>query len=757
MTTHPPEPPAPHPGRQDAAEHEPGEGTRLLVVHQPIVDLRNGDAVAVEGLVRGRRGAERLSPAQLFADAAACGSTAVLRLDEACLRHVAASAGGLPAGATLFVNVEPPTLAALSRRALAEVAAVVPAGVQVVVEVTERDLLQHPAQLLAGVRRVRELGWAVALDDVGAEPAALALMPFLRPEVIKLDLALVRARPSLDVAAVVNAVQAEAQRCGALVLAEGIETAEHLRRALSMGARLGQGWHFAHPGPPPQRWGAPLRLPPAPVVPSPAETVFEVLNRRVPAQPTAPDLLAALTRQVERQAMLLDETAVVLACFQDADSLTTATLRRYEALASVCSLTAVLGPGVVPEPAPGVHGTALHEDDPMSRQWVVTVVSPHFAAALAARDVTAPAAGAGPPGPAGGRPMEYVLSYERDQVVEAARLLMSRVQPPTGSTAAPGTAEVAGPPPGPGSAARQREGERPTLLGVPAERLPALLTRAIATASNGIVIADATAPDQPLVYVNAAFEELTGYSAEECLGRNCRFLQGPGTDPVQVRVIARRLLAGRGVRTTLLNHRRDGSTFWNEVTVSPVHDAEGRLTHFIGNQADVSDRVEREARTVHLAHHDVLTGLPNRAHLLDHLELELRRSARSGSGVAVVFIDLDGFKAVNDRFGHAAGDQALIHAAGRLRSVVRSGDLLGRLAGDEFLLVLTGLRAADVSSVRQVVQHLHDAVRVPVELPGGDVTLRASIGFALSPEDGLDATGLIDAADARMYRHKNVG
>ena len=718
----------------------PAGGARLWAAYQPVVDLRTGDVVAVEGLVRGARGPVDLSPAELFAAASAAGPAAVLRLDEACMRCVIGSAAALPGTATLLVNVEPPTLAALSRRSLGEMAALLPADVQVVVEVTERQLLQHPAQLLAGVRRVREMGWAVALDDVGAEPAALALVPFLRPDVIKLDLAMVKARPTLDVAAIVNAVQAEAQRCGALVLAEGIETSEHLRRALSLGARLGQGWFFGHPGPLPLTWEAPLRLPPAAAVPSPAVTAFELLTRSAEAQPTTPDLLGPLTRQVERQAMLLDEATVVLASFQHADFLTPSTVRRYESLAAVTALTAVLGPGVGPEPAPGVHGTALHESDPLSREWVVTVVSPHVAVALAARDVTGPAA------EGGARRMEYVLSYDRDQVVAAACLLMSRVQAPAvrGARAGPG----AGPPAGPGAVGA----DRAPLAGVAPAHLPDLLTRAVATAGNGITIADAVAPDMPLVYVNAAFEEMTGYPSAEVLGRNCRFLQGAASDRTQARVIARRLLAGRGVRSTLLNYRRDGSSFWNEVSISPVHDADGRLTHFIGHQVDVSERVEREQRSSRLAHHDSLTGLPNRVHVLEDLDLELRRSARSGAGVAVVVVDIDDFTSINDRLGHAAGDEALVQAAQRLRSVVRSGDLLARLAGDEFLLVLTGLPADGGASVDRVVRSVHSALERPFDVTGGTLTLRASVGCTLSPRDGVDAATLVDTADARTRR-----
>ncbi|GAA4972977.1 diguanylate cyclase domain-containing protein [Kineococcus glutinatus] len=736
-----------------------GVDVRLHAAYQPIVDLRSREVVAVEGLIRGARGPALVMPTELFARAAGQGDEAVRRLDESCVRTILTTAAAAAAHGTVFINVEPVTLAELSRRTLAELASLVPAGVRVVVEVTERDLLREPARLLAGVDRVRELGWAVALDDVGAEPAALALMPFLHPDVIKLDLALVHARPTSQVAAIVNAVNAEAQRSGAVVLAEGIETPEHADRALAVGAALGQGWLFARAEPRPPSWGG-ARIPTGaePAPPREGASAFELLARTRPAQPSTAALVGAVTRHVERQAMLLDDMTVVLACFQHADFLTDRTLRRYEALASVTALTAVLGPGVPAAPCTGVEGTALAPDDPLGRDWVVAVTSPHFAVALAARDTGAPrredlpAGGEG----GGGRRMEYVLTYDRDEALAVARLLMGRVR--TTSTAAP---PAAVPPDDPGTAAGTAAGgpaPAPTAAavvpGVPPGQLPDLLARAIGTAANGITIADAREPDMPLVYVNPAFERLTGYRSAEVLGTNCRFLQGPGTDRTQVATIARRLRAGRSVRVTLLNHRRDGSPFWNEISISPVADAQGRTTHFIGNQVDVTDRVEREQRTAFLAYHDSLTGLPNRAQALEQLDLELRRRTRSGAGVAVLFCDLDGFKEVNDRFGHSAGDEVLVAVAHRLRSAVRGGDLLARLGGDEFLVLLTGLPADDAGPARRVAGNLHAALVPPLELAGTTVRITTSIGVALCPRDGTDATALLDHADADMYRTK---
>jgi diguanylate cyclase (GGDEF)-like protein/PAS domain S-box-containing protein len=750
-------------------------------VYQPIVDLRDGTFVAVEALTRGAPGAGE-SATELFASARASGT--VVALDEACLRAALRGVQDVADPMTLFVNVEPATLSALSPQRLAELSDLTADNVRVVVEVTERDLLERPAELVRGVRGVRDLGWGVALDDVGADPKGLALMPFLRPDVIKLDLALVRGHTTLRAAAVVNAVRAEVERSGAVLLAEGIESRQHLERALAMGARLGQGWMFGRPGRLTVTGMSALPLPPPrPAGPAGAATAartpYDLLAATSAAQRATVPLLASMTRQLERQALLLDEQTVVLANFQRAEGMTPATRRRYESLAGVSALTAVTGAGMPPEPAPGVHGTALAAGDPLSDQWVVTVVSPHFAAALAARDVatgdvtaedvtagdvtsgdvtagdvTAAAPATAPTDPLDRR-LDYVLTYDRRRVLDAAGLLLEKVRPASSGTVRPSPAAAVAP--------------TPAALRVSPTDLPELMLRAVATASNGIVIADASRADLPLVYANAAFLRLTGYTEAEVLGRNCRFLQGPLTDPGQVQPMRRRILAGNDVHAVLLNYRRNGTAFWNEVRISPVTNAAGEITHYIGNQLDVTDRVDRERRTAYLAHHDELTALPNRAHILEHLQLELQRARRNGTCVAAVMLDLNGFKAINDRLGHAAGDSALTWAAGRLRSAVRAGDLLGRLGGDEFLVVLAGLTptgptapdrvggpSAD-ETVRRVQEHLHAALADPLKLAGSTVRLGASSGAALFPRDADEPIELLARADAAMYRQKTGG
>ncbi|MGY1857198.1 diguanylate cyclase domain-containing protein [Modestobacter sp. SYSU DS0290] len=716
---------------------------------QPIVDLQDGALVAVEALSRGVTGPLE-SPTALFAAAATTGTTAAL--DGACLRAALAGVAGVTEPTTLFVNIEPATLSGLSPEAVAELAALTPDLVQVVLEVTERDLLERPAELVRGVGRARDIGWRVALDDVGAEPAGLALVSFLRPDVIKLDLALVRGHTTLQVAGVVNAVRAEAERSGAVVLAEGIETEQHLERALALGARLGQGWMFGRPE---ARLPTGMRAvrfrPTAPRALSSAAgaapTPYTVLAAASEPQRTSVPLLASMTRQLERQALLLDEQTVVLANFQHAASLNARTRRRYETLGSVTALTAVTGVSMPAEPAPGVVGTALDADDPLAAEWVVTIVSPHFSAALAARDVPTERSGNGGPAGAADRRLDYALTYDRQRVLDAAGLLLARTRPRTTGTTAPVTTEHRADP----EVRRVAEGE-----------LPDLMLRAVAVASNGIVIADARRPDQPIVYANTAFLRITGYPEAEVLGRNCRFLQGPDTDASQVQPIRRRILAGRDVHAVLLNYRRDGSPFWNEIRVSAVWNG-GEITHYIGSQLDVTARVDRERRTTYLAHHDELTGLPNRAHVLEHLDLELRRARRSGTGVAAVLIDLNGFKAINDRFGHAVGDAALVGASTRLRGVLRAGDLLGRLGGDEFLVVLAGLppthgappgTSGAEATVRRVQEHLHTALGQPLELAGATLRLSASSGAAFFPRDAHDPATLIARADAVMYLGK---
>jgi diguanylate cyclase (GGDEF)-like protein/PAS domain S-box-containing protein len=287
--------------------------------------------------------------------------------------------------------------------------------------------------------------------------------------------------------------------------------------------------------------------------------------------------------------------------------------------------------------------------------------------------------------------------------------------------------------------------------------LEALMARAFEACAGPISIADATSSDLPLVYVNQAFERATGYSADEVLGSNCRLLQCHDTDPATVGEIRTAVREGRDHVAVVRNRRKDGSLWWNELHLSPVTDETGRVTHFFGFQRDVTDRVEAEKEVVYLADHDSLTGLPNRRKLLGELE-EVLADRDLDRWSAVLFIDLDGFKAVNDRLGHAGGDLALIAAGECLRDALRAQDFLARYSGDEFVAVL---RDVPPDSATNVAQRAADAIvrslATKLDVDGGPFPLGASVGVALHPLHGASPDQLLRAADLAMYEAKQAG
>jgi EAL domain-containing protein (putative c-di-GMP-specific phosphodiesterase class I) len=392
-------------------------------VYQPIVDLLTGEVVAYEALVRGPVGSSLESPAALFSLARQLGAEA--DLDLAC--QAAALGGamdrGLPASLPLFVNAEPAWMGHPWPAHLAQVRERAGRRLQVVVEITERALVADPAGLFAAVRRIREAGWGVALDDVGADPASLALMPFIDPDVIKLDLRLVQENTTAEIATVINAVLAQAERSAALVLAEGIETPEHRARALAMGATLGQGWLFARPGPLPDRYGPGAQdlsfvreHRPVP------RTPFEMIRHVRPVGTATKGMLLALSHHLERHALGTDTTPVLLSAFEDAAHFTPGTARRYETLARRCAFVGALGAGMSATTVTGVRGADLGADDLLRGEWAVTVVGPHFSGALIAKDL-------GDQGPDRERRFDMAITYDRDLVLDAARSLFHRIAP----------------------------------------------------------------------------------------------------------------------------------------------------------------------------------------------------------------------------------------------------------------------------------------------------------------------------------------
>lgn len=407
----------------------------LRSVYQPIVELATGDVVGFEALARGPAGGDLERPDQLFAAARQAGALA--ELDWACRIGALAGAehGGLSHPLTLFINVEPAALGGAPPPGFTALADRLAGRVPVVIEFTERALATDPARLLAAVEWIRNVGWGVAVDDIGAEPASLALMPFLAPDVLKLDLRLIQERATVGVAEVVHAVNAQAERTGALVLAEGIETPDQAELARAMGARLGQGWLYGRPGPLPRLTavpGAGRQEPGIGLLPSASwlrtDTPYQLVSKSRAIQRSTKPLLIAMSKLLEQQALALGAPAVVLATFQHASFFTPATARRYAALADSAELVVALGEAMPEQPGDGVTGVAFDRTDPLAGEWDLVVVGPHFAAALLARDI-------GDGGVDAERRFDYVVTYDRDLVLAAAGSLLRRVGPVTRAAA----------------------------------------------------------------------------------------------------------------------------------------------------------------------------------------------------------------------------------------------------------------------------------------------------------------------------------
>ncbi|MGM0986202.1 MAG: EAL domain-containing protein [Pseudomonadota bacterium] len=282
-----------------------------------------------------------------------------------------------------------------------------------------------------------------------------------------------------------------------------------------------------------------------------------------------------------------------------------------------------------------------------------------------------------------------------------------------------------------------------------------ILERGVQASVNGVLIADAGLPDLPIVYANDTFLQMTGYSREEVIGRNCRFLQGPGTDRTAVAQIRQKLASGSEVNVTLRNYRRDGSTFWNDLYIAPVRDDAGEVTHFVGIQHDISERKAHEAHLAYHASHDALTGLANRTLLEERIAHDFELSRRHGHLLAVLFIDLDEFKPINDSLGHAVGDELLVTVAKRLSAAMRSGDTLARLGGDEFVVLLPDLHDGD--QALQIAERLLTIVGRPYRIDEHELSLSCSIGIALSDTELSRPLELVQQADMAMYLAKQQG
>lgn len=271
-------------------------------------------------------------------------------------------------------------------------------------------------------------------------------------------------------------------------------------------------------------------------------------------------------------------------------------------------------------------------------------------------------------------------------------------------------------------------------------------------AREAIIMADAQGN---IVDVNHSFSRITGYSRAEVLGRNPRFLKSGRHKPEFYRNLWQSLLEKGHWYGEMWNRHKNGNIFAALLTISAVRDKGGVIEHFVGLFNDITLQKEHQQELERVAHYDALTQLPNRVLLADRLRQAMARSQRSQQLLAVVFLDLDGFKAINDTHGHNTGDLLLVALAQRMKVALREDDTLARIGGDEFVAVLVGLDSAD--AVRLVLDRLLQAAAEPVTLVGRVMQVSASLGVTLYPRDAGDADQLMRHADQAMYQAKQAG
>lgn len=404
----------------------------IRTVFQPIVHLATGTVAGFEALSRGPAGSPLEMPIKLIEAAQQAGRLG--ELDWLCRTHAmqAAAAANLHPSVSWFINVEPaglgidcpPHLLPSFRQARTDL--------RVILEVVERDVEGYVCDLLYATDQARSDSWGVALDDVGAEEASLALLPLLRPDVVKLDMSLVRQAPAQAAAAVTAAVRAYAEPTGAVILAEGIETQEQHELARVLGATYGQGYRFGRPGPLPESVPAPRHVVPLRqnLTPLAGVTPFEALNALLgdPSRGSKCNLLH-ISRHLEHQSAASEDASVLLASFQNIRYFTDRQQRRYADLARGNALTVVLAEGLAAEAEPRYQRASPHQGSRVGQEWIVILISPHHAVAFVARDCGDAVGAVDDPAQDLRRRFDYYYTHDRDAVIAAARAYLQELKP----------------------------------------------------------------------------------------------------------------------------------------------------------------------------------------------------------------------------------------------------------------------------------------------------------------------------------------
>ncbi len=278
------------------------------------------------------------------------------------------------------------------------------------------------------------------------------------------------------------------------------------------------------------------------------------------------------------------------------------------------------------------------------------------------------------------------------------------------------------------------------------------LSRAVEQSASAVMITDIQGR---IEYVNPRFTRITGWQSHEVVGETPRLLRAPQTPPETHRRLWETVKSGFEWHGELHNRRKNGELYWCLQTISPLKDERGAVTHFVAITEDISERKEAESQIRHLAFYDPLTGLPNRRLFRDRLSQAIAHAQRDDDGLAVLSLDLDRFKTVNDSLGHPAGDALLQRVAERLAPELEPGDTLARLGGDEFALVPTGVKRPEEAA--KLARALLERLAAPVIIEGRELYAGASVGITLYPHDGAELDTLLRNADLALYRAKDEG
>jgi len=396
----------------------------VRIEFQPIVDLATAEVVAYEALTRGPAGTPLETPAALFASAQGAG----LAWELDTIAHVTAFRMALDAdlhpSTSIFINAHP---GSVGRQIPADLAPIVMRAygrLRVFLDISEKAMGVDPAATLSAIGRARASGWGISLDNVGLTADSLALMPFARPDVVKIDISLLHEHAHAHAPRILGAVTAHSHRTGATTLAAGVETEDHRTTARALGAAYAQGYLFGRPGALPVRAHAPVNpLPLIATLPpiTDADTPFLLAAAEHEPIPAAPVVVEALAAELEQRAVLDPDPPVVLACLPEPRLMSGGPMAFLQVLARSASYAGVLCGELPRHPPAGVRLVELAPDDPLRAEWTIVVLGPHYSAMLTARD-------SGPDGRS-----SYRLTYDRSLVVRGARVLIDRItslQPP---------------------------------------------------------------------------------------------------------------------------------------------------------------------------------------------------------------------------------------------------------------------------------------------------------------------------------------